>query len=444
MSASDTPARAAPVETRNETMGEALLLSTAAVAPASPMSISGVDAMGATATTHATILPAFPFAALVGQETLQCALLLAAIDPGIGGVLISGPRGTAKSTSARALADLLGERTFVNLPLGASEAQLIGSIDIERVLQDGRVGFSPGLLAKAHGGVLYVDEVNLLSDALVDPLLDVSASGVNVVEREGISHQHAARFVLIGTMNPEEGELRPQLSDRFGLAVVLRNCADPIERQRIVRTRLAFDADPVAFCAQHADAQRELALRVDAARVRLASLTFNDRLHDHVSRLCIAADVDGLRADLVMLRAARALAALEGASAIEPMHADRVAELVLTHRRNAGDPATDASPQGAKGSGTIPPKQDRTDRTAAPSTEHEEQRNESVTSKGTGAGNGERTGNGNGNGSGDRNGKARPEADSDGTDEPDWGYLAPEPAAPVTNKVLRPFFAKKV
>jgi magnesium chelatase subunit I len=185
------------------------------------------------------IPPAFPFTALVGQASLQQALLLAAIDPGLGGVLVTGPRGTAKSTAARALAELLPEGQLVTLPLGASEDRLIGTLDIESALRDGAVRFSPGLLAKAHRGVLYVDEVNLLPDALVDALLDAAASGMNTVERDGISHSHEASFVLIGTMNPEEGELRPQLIDRFGLMVELENCFDPLVRQQIVNaTRL--------------------------------------------------------------------------------------------------------------------------------------------------------------------------------------------------------------
>ncbi|MET0209903.1 MAG: ATP-binding protein, partial [Burkholderiaceae bacterium] len=208
---------------------------------------------------------AFPFSALVGQPLLQRALLLAAIDPGIGGVLVSGPRGTAKSTAARALAALLppappgSPAPFVTLPLSAGVEQLVGTLNVEDVLRDGKLRLAPGLLARAHHGVLYVDEVNLLPDALVDGLLDVAASGVNTVERDGISQQHAARFVLVGTMNPEEGELRPQLLDRFGLSVALENPTDAAQRMAIVRARLAFDDDPDALLAQHADGQAALA-----------------------------------------------------------------------------------------------------------------------------------------------------------------------------------------
>jgi len=283
----------------------------------------------------------FPFAALVAQEPLQQALLLAAVDPALGGVLVSGPRGTAKSTAARALAELLPEGQFVTLPLGASEEQLIGSLDIEAVLRDGGVRFSPGLLAKAHQGVLYVDEVNLLPNQLVDQLLDVAASGVNRIERDGISHRHEAQFVLIGTMNPEEGELRPQLLDRFGLAVSLRNCFDAETRREIVKARLAFDTDPDSFCSRFAGQQEAMALRIRQARAMLQALEFDDAVHARVSELCIEAHVDGLRADLVMLRAARALAAFEEASAVNVEHVERVAESVLLHRRKEGRAPSD-------------------------------------------------------------------------------------------------------
>lgn len=291
----------------------------------------------------------YPFAALVGQQALQEALLLVAVDPGIGGVLVSGPRGTAKSTAARALAELLPAGRFVTLPLGASEERLIGTLDLDEVLRGGSVRFSPGLLAQAHEGVLYVDEVNLLADALVDALLDAAASGMNIVERDGVSHCHEARFVLVGTMNPEEGELRPQLLDRFGLMVELDNCFDSEVRQRIVKARLAFDADPNGFRERCRDEQQILARRVSEARAALARFSFDDAVHAAVSERCVAAAVDGMRADLIMLRAARALAAFEQAAAVTVEHVARVADAVLLHRRRERSAAQEATSNDASG-----------------------------------------------------------------------------------------------
>jgi len=298
--------------------------------------------------SEATALPAlFPFAAIAGQPQLRQALLLAAIDPQLGGVLIEGPRGTAKSTAARALAELIEGAPFVTLPLGASLEHLAGTLDLEHAMAGNAVRFAPGLLARAHGGVLYVDEINLLPDALVDVLLDAAASGVNVVERDGISHRHAARFVLVGTMNPEEGQLRPQLLDRLGLCVQLANVGDAAQRQAIVKARLAFDTDPEGFRARHAAQQADLAQRLRAARTLLqqpGALPWPDQVHAAASDLCIAAQVDGLRADIVMLRAARALAAWEAAPAVLPRHVQDVAELVLVHRRKPGAAPASAAP----------------------------------------------------------------------------------------------------
>ena len=289
----------------------------------------------------------FPFTALVGQAVLQRALLLTAIDPGIGGVLISGPRGTAKSTSARALAALLPDAPFVTLPLSASLEQLIGTLDVQAALREGEVRLQPGLVARAHGGVLYVDEVNLLPDGLVDALLDVAASGLNTVERDGISRQHPARFVLVGTMNPEEGELRPQLLDRFGLSVTLANPDTVAQRQAITRARLAFELNPAAVQAAHAQAQAQLAAAVEAAQRRLPGMDWPDDVLQRAAERALQAGVDGVRADLVMLRAARAWAALEGRASVTPADVDAVAELALAHRRNAHAPAPSHSPSHA-------------------------------------------------------------------------------------------------
>ncbi|RRV05406.1 magnesium chelatase [Pseudomonas sp. v388] len=292
--------------------------------------------------TPQTDSPHFPLAAVVGADDLKLALCLAAIDPRIGGVLIEGPRGMAKSTLARGLADLLGSGQFVTLPLGATEERLIGTLDLDAALAEGRARFSPGVLAKADGGVLYVDEVNLLADHLVDLLLDVAASGTNLVERDGISHRHAARFVLIGTMNPEEGELRPQLLDRFGLNVALDGHTLPAERGQIVRRRLDFDADPHGFCRQWQAEQHALEQRCERARGLLPGIALDDEAVTEIAERCFAARVDGMRADLVWLRAARAHAAWRGASRIETVDIDTVAEYALRHRRRSSTPPQDS------------------------------------------------------------------------------------------------------
>ena len=293
----------------------------------------------------------FPLAAVVGADELKLALCLTAIDPKIGGVLIEGPRGMAKSTLARGLADLLGEGPFVTLPLGATEERLVGTLDLDAALGQGRVQFSPGVLAKADGGVLYVDEVNLLADHLVDLLLDVAASGTNRIERDGLSHRHSARFVLIGTMNPEEGELRPQLLDRFGLNVALHGQPEPEARGQILRRRLAFDNDPEAFVAQWAPVQAQLRERCQAARQHLASIELDDRSLALITERCFAAGVDGLRADLVWWRAARAHAAWRGGAAIGDEDIEAVAEFALRHRRQT---PPDASQPPAAQAGQAP------------------------------------------------------------------------------------------
>jgi magnesium chelatase subunit I len=285
----------------------------------------------------------FPLSAVVGADDLKLALCLTAIDPAIGGVLIEGPRGMAKSTLARGLADLLASGLFVTLPLGASEERIVGTLDLDAALGEGRAQFSPGLLAKANGGVLYVDEVNLLPDHLVDLLLDAAASGVNHIERDGISHRHAARFVLIGTMNGEEGELRPQLLDRFGLNLALSGLPQPAERAEIVRRRLAFDADPQAFLLRWAAPQDELRQRCQQAREQLSHIPLDDAALNAISQRCFDAGVDGLRADLVWLRAARAHAAWRGSAQISAEDIDAVADFVLRHRQRHPSPSSPPS-----------------------------------------------------------------------------------------------------
>ena len=311
----------------------------------------------------------FPLAALVGQEQLKYALLLCAVNPGIGGVLIRGDKGSAKSTAARGLAGVMapigriagcpyncapGEPTpscevcngpqptvettpvpFVNLPLGASEDRVLGSLDFERALKDGRKAFQPGLLASAHRGILYIDEVNLLPDHLVDVLLDAAAMGVNRVQREGLAIQHPARIALVGTMNQEEGELRPQLLDRFGMMVEVRAPTEPRVRTEIVRRRLAWEADPEAFGKTWQPQQAALCDQVLRAQALLPKVSIAEGLLELISELCCSQGVTSLRADLVMNKAARALAALHGRTRVESDDLTQVAMLVLPHRRRA-------------------------------------------------------------------------------------------------------------
>ncbi|WP_253785105.1 magnesium chelatase subunit D family protein [Nocardia amikacinitolerans] len=284
----------------------------------------------------------FPFSAVVGQERLQLALILCAVHPGIGGVLVRGEKGTAKSTVVRALAHLLppvvdetGARParLVELPVGATEDRVVGSLDLERVLRDGEQAFRPGLLAAAHHGVLYVDEVNLLHDHLVDVLLDAAAMGRVHIERDGVSHSHPARFVLVGTMNPEEGELRPQLLDRFGLTVDVAASRDVDVRMAVVRRRLDYEADPAGFAARYAAADREIADRMLTARDRLPEVALDDVELRRIAALCASFDVDGMRADLVVARTATAHAAWRGSDAVTEEDVRIAAELALPHRR---------------------------------------------------------------------------------------------------------------
>lgn len=281
----------------------------------------------------------FPFSAIVGQDRLRLALILCAVHPGIGGVLVRGEKGTAKSTVVRALTALLPEvgegrrARLVELPVGATEDRVVGSIDLEKVLRDGERAFQPGLLADAHQGVLYVDEVNLLHDHLVDVLLDAAAMGRVHVERDGVSHSHPARFVLVGTMNPEEGELRPQLLDRFGLAVDVAASRDVDVRMQVVRRRLDYERDPDGFAARFAEEDAALAHRIAEARAAVDGVALPDSELRRVASVCASFDVEGMRADLVLARTATAHAAWRGADAVAEEDVRIAAELTLPHRR---------------------------------------------------------------------------------------------------------------
>lgn len=306
----------------------------------------------------------FPFSAIVGQEDMKRAMVLTAIDPGIGGVLVLGDRGTGKSTAVRALAALLPEITMIedcpvnsariedvpdwagpksgkmvrrptpviDLPLGSTEDRVVGALDIERALTRGEKAFEPGLLARANRGYLYIDEINLLEDHIVDLLLDVAQSGENVVEREGLSIRHPARFVLVGSGNPEEGELRPQLLDRFGLSVEVASPRDIATRVQVMRQRDSYENDNVVFMKKWRAKDAALRKSILAARAALPKLkTPGAVLHD-CAALCIALGSDGLRGELTMLRAARAQAAFEGAATVTRSHLKTVAASALGHR----------------------------------------------------------------------------------------------------------------
>jgi magnesium chelatase subunit I len=312
---------------------------------------------------------AFPFSAIVGQDEMKLALMIAAVDPKIGGVLAFGDRGSGKSTAVRALAALLPKMNavagcpyqcdptdaaaqcadcrmlvkgklkahqvpvpVVDLPLGATEDRVVGALNLERALAHGEKSFEPGLLARANRGFLYIDEVNLLEDHLVDLLLDVAASGENVVERDGLSIRHPARIVLVGTGNPEEGELRPQLLDRFGLSIEVKTPEDLPTRVEVVKRRDAFENDSTGFVAAWAKEDAKLRKRITAARDRLGGVAVADALLTKAAQLCMALGTDGLRGELTLVRGARALAAIEGAKAVGEAHLKRVAPLALRHR----------------------------------------------------------------------------------------------------------------
>jgi magnesium chelatase subunit D len=313
----------------------------------------------------------YPFSAIVGQEDLKLALLVNAVSPEVGGVLVRGEKGTAKSTAVRALASLLpGIRVIagcpyscdpeapnpecpagphaldastetrpvrlVELPVGASTDRLAGTLDIEKALSEGRKAFEPGLLAAAHRGILYVDEVNLLSDYLVDLLLDVAAMGVNHVEREGVSVRHPSRFILVGTMNPEEGELRPQLLDRFGVTVEVSGSPDPAQRVEVVRRRLRYETAPEEFTREWSNADAKLAASVESARLRFPGVNLDEDILFRISTLCAELGVDGLRGDLVTAKTARTLAAWDARDEVVLDDVKRAAMLALSHRRRRG------------------------------------------------------------------------------------------------------------
>lgn len=311
----------------------------------------------------------YPFSAIVAQDEMKLAILIAAVEPAIGGLLVLGDRGTGKSTAVRGLAALLpkmravqgcryhcdpasptlcedcarlksGARLkseelpvpVVDLPLGASEDRVLGALDLERALSQGIKVFEPGLLARAHRGFLYIDEVNLLEDHLVDLLIDVAASGENVIEREGLSVRHPARFVLVGSGNPEEGELRPQLLDRFGLSVEVRTPTEIAQRVEVVRRRDAFERDPIAFTTQWAKHDAKIRRQILQARERLPDLALGEALLQRAAELCVAVGSDGLRGELTLMRAARALAALQAAPEVTPDHLRQIAVPALRHR----------------------------------------------------------------------------------------------------------------
>ncbi len=323
----------------------------------------------------------FPFSAIVAQDEMKLAILVAAVDPRVGGVLILGDRGTGKSTAVRSLAALLppmrvvagcpyhcaadehddcagcaaaparGRRArprttlmpvpVVDLPLGATEDRVVGALDLERALTQGVKAFEPGLLARAHRGFLYIDEVNLLEDHLVDLLIDVAASGHNVVEREGLSVRHPARFVLVGSGNPEEGELRPQLLDRFGLSVEVRTPGDLATRVEVIKRRDAYECQPEAFAATWQAADDQVRQQIVDGRERLPRVQVPDQALERAAALCMSLGTDGLRGELTLVRAARAVAALEGAHSVDDSHLRRVAPSALRHRlrRNPLDDA---------------------------------------------------------------------------------------------------------
>ncbi len=326
----------------------------------------------------------YPFTAIVGQEKMTQSLILNAVDPHIGGVLIKGERGSAKSTAARALADLLPDQpvvegclfgcdpddplhfcdecrtlyqdvspqvifrrtSFVNLPISITEDRLVGTLDFEKAIADGKKHFEPGILASVNRGILYVDEVNLLDGHIVDTLLDAAAMGINHIEREGISFSHPSRFIIIGTMNPEEGDLRPQLLDRFAHSVEIHGVTDPAERVEIISRNIAFEQDPEAFCREYEQKQNELAERIINARKALPSINYTKSDLYSIAAITAGFKLEGHRADIVILKTAKAMAAFDGRQRISGVDIRKAAELTVPHRLVSGHSLnTDLTPE---------------------------------------------------------------------------------------------------
>jgi Mg-chelatase subunit ChlI len=274
----------------------------------------------------------YPFAGIVGQEQMKKALILNVINPKIGGILIRGEKGTAKSTGVRALIDLLPDNKVVDLPIGATEDRVVGTIDIEHALKNGEKKFEAGILANAHNNLLYVDEVNLLDDHIVDILLDVAAMGVNVVEREGVSYSHPSKFILVGTMNPEEGDLRPQLLDRFGMTIDVTGELDLEKRVEVIKRRLAFEENAEEFVMQFQEEHKQIVAKIKEAQQLLPKVKVLDKMLELTAEITLDLGVDGHRADITMIKTASTIAAYDGVDEVKREHILEAAELVLPHR----------------------------------------------------------------------------------------------------------------